>query len=99
MKVVARYGDDLIVVTGEVAQTLPARGADSPLLLPARRYDPLRDSLSEEMWLGSFVKFGGGYFTEPGLDAEGEQRVLDRVAALLDEDAQVRNLESAEAED
>ena len=53
---------------------------------PARAYDAARDTLSQEAWLGSFMKFTGGYLDDPGLNAEEETRVLDRVAELLNEE-------------
>ena len=50
---------------------------------PARVYDVRRDSLSDELWLGSFVKFLGGYLEDVALDdAEGE-RLLARIAELV----------------
>ena len=73
-------GDVFVVCEGD---ELPTGPYDARLYLPVRRYDLRLDTLTEPVWLGSALKFLGGYLAEPSLDANDEQRVLSRVAALL----------------
>ncbi|HUF02445.1 MAG TPA: hypothetical protein VMN35_08475 [Gaiellaceae bacterium] len=88
MRIVAVVDTSVIVVTGEEAVSfagIPPARDDSPLYLPARLYDRARDELSDEVWLGSILKFVGGHFEEPRLDPAEEERVLARVAALRED--------------
>lgn len=86
MRVVARIGGSFLVVTGRVAKVRPDRDLGD-LHLPARRYDPRLDWLSDEYRLGSFLKFAGGYVEPPNLTREEERRVVARVVGVaLDRD-------------
>ncbi len=72
-------GDVFVVCEGD---KLPTGPYDARLYLPVRRYDLRLDTLTEPVWLGSALKFLGGYLAEPALDEAEERRVLARVSEL-----------------
>jgi hypothetical protein len=72
-------GTTVLVAVG--SDRLPVGGGFDPSLYkPVRIYHADRDELTEPLWLGSAMKFLGGYLKEPRLDAE--ERVLARVIEL-----------------
>lgn len=76
----ARGGTVLVAVEGD---ELPIGSLDPALYQPVRLYHADRDELSEPLWLGSVLKFLGGYLEEPDLDGAERERIVARVAGLL----------------
>ncbi len=74
-------GDTLLVVVD--GDELPVGPHAAALYQPVRLYHADRDVLTEPLWLGSALKFLGGYLEEPRLDEPDEERVLARVAELV----------------
>ena len=75
----AAGGTVLVAVEGD---ELPVGGFDPALYQPVRLYHTDRDELTGSLWLGSALKFLGGYLAEPALDEAEERRVLARVSEL-----------------
>ena len=73
----------LVAVDGD---ELPVGPYDARLYQPVRLYHSSRDELTDPVWLGSALKFLGGYLGEPHLEPSEQERVLGRVAALLRHD-------------
>jgi hypothetical protein len=69
-------GTMLVTVSGD---ELPVGRFDSSLYQPVRLYHRDRDWLTGPLWLGSALKFLGGYLEETTLHEDEEQRILDRV--------------------
>jgi hypothetical protein len=69
----------LVAVEGD---ELPGGGFDPSRYQSVRIYNAGRDELTAPLWLGSALKFLGGYLQRPAVAAE-EERVLARVANLL----------------
>jgi hypothetical protein len=70
----------LVAVDGD---ELPTGPYDASLYQPVRLYHADRDELTEPVWLGSALKFLGGYLWQPQLEPSEQERVFARVAALL----------------
>jgi hypothetical protein len=76
-----RGGTILVTVEGDEP---PTGGPHDPALYqPVRLYHTDRGQLTEPLWLGSALKFLGGYLEEPALDEAAEELVRSRVAAAL----------------
>ena len=75
-------GDILLVAVG--GDELPAGHAHPSLYQPVRLYHADRDVLSEPVWIGSALKFLGGYLEEPTLEPAEGHRVLARITELAD---------------
>ena len=75
----AAGGTALVAVDGD---DLPVGQAHPSLYQPVRIYHADRDELTEPLWLGSALKFLGGYLEEVRLDGSHHARVLTRVAEL-----------------
>ena len=73
-------GTVLVAVKGD---DLSVGVLDSALYQPVRLYHADRDELSQPLWLGSAVKFLGGYIEASALNPAREEHVRTRVAALL----------------
>jgi hypothetical protein len=83
VRILAHTAGGGTVVVAVEGDELPIGPHDPSLYQPVRLYHADRDELTGPLWLGSAVKFLGGYLEEPVLDEADQLRVLARVAALL----------------
>jgi hypothetical protein len=70
----------LVAVEGDELPTGPYNAA---LYQPVRLYHADRHELTAPLWLGSALKFLGGYLEESSLDEADVERVLQRVTELV----------------
>ena len=82
MRILAQTATGGTVLVGVDGDELPVGHAHPTLYKPVRLYHADGDELTEPLWLGSALKFLGGYLEEPNLDRVDEERVLTRVAEL-----------------
>ena len=72
---------DTVLVTVD-GDEMPVGHAPPTLYQPVRIYHADRDELTEPLWLGSALKFIGGYLEEPSVDDDQLERVLARIGEL-----------------
>ena len=83
VRIIAQTAAGTTVLVAVDGDELPVGGFGAVLYDPVRLYDVRLDTLSNPLWLGSALKFLGGYLEHPHLDEREAERTLARVAELM----------------